>query len=283
MTHSRLLLAWFRLMHPFPSVLVTLAGMAFTVLARGGGPPARVLLVGCALLSMQFAIGSANDVLDRELDAVTKPWKPLARGAISPVAASLAATTLSLCSLFCAVLLGPAALAADAVCLGCGLSYDLWLKRTGWSWLPYCVALPTLPQFAWAVAGRFEPRLLLAYPLGFLIGLSLHLANTLPDLEGDHAFGIRGLAHALGRRRALLLCYGSLCSAQALTLALAPLLQYRGWGYPAGLAASLLLTVAAALVYRLHPVRAVLQWNFGLLAFAALALSLGWLAGAIVE
>lgn len=274
--------AWFRLLHPFPSLLVTTATAVFAELATGGHAPAdRLLRLVVAMACAQFAVGSANDVVDRDLDRRTKPWKPVARGIISPRAATAFAAALSLACLALAATISPATLLAAAGGLGCGLAYDLRLKRSRWSWLPYGLAIPTLPVFAWAAMGKLTPRLLPAYPLGLLLGLALHLANTLPDLEGDHAFGVRGLTHGLGRRRSLALCWCAMGLAQALTLALAPLLGYRGHGYPLGLAASVGLLALSMLLYRLRPTPGALQFNFGLLALAALALAAGWLDGAV--
>jgi hypothetical protein len=91
------------------------------------------------------------------------------------------------------------------------------------------------------------------------------------------------LTHGLGHRQALLLCYGSLAMAQALTLVLAPVLRYQGVTYPIGLGSSALIAVSAAALYRARPTRAVLQFNFGVLALAVLALAIGWLGGAVVR
>jgi 4-hydroxybenzoate polyprenyltransferase len=278
-----LVIAWFRLLHPFPSFLVTVASGFFAELAADGHAPTdRLLRLVLSVVCSQFAIGSANDVIDRELDAATKPWKPVARGAIQPRAATRLAVALSAACLALSASLSPATLFAACLGLGCGLAYDVWLKRTAWSWLPYGLALPTLPIWAWAAMDRLTGRLFLVYPLGLLLGLALHLANTLPDLEGDRAFGVRGFAHALGRRRSLALCWGAILLTQALTLALAPLLHYRGWIYPAGLILSVALTATSVALYRLRPTAHTLQINFGILALAALALALGWLAGALV-
>ena len=46
-------------------------------------------------------------------------------------------------------------------------------------------------------------------PLGSLIGIALHLANTLPDIDGDAAHGVEGLAHRLGRRRSTCIAWAS--------------------------------------------------------------------------
>jgi 4-hydroxybenzoate polyprenyltransferase len=275
-------LAWFRLFHPFPSILVTIAAGVFAEMAAAGhAAPDRVLRLAISVLCSQFAIGCANDVVDRHLDLVTKPWKPVARGTISPTAATTVAALLSFACLALSASLSAASAAAAAVGLGCGLTYDLWLKRSRWSWLPYGLAIPTLPVWAWAAMDKLTARLLLAYPLGLLLGLSLHLANTLPDIEGDKKFGVEGLAHGLGRRRSLALCWGAMAAAQALTLALAPVLGYHGPWYPAGLIVSLLLLAVSIAHYRARPTSSALQINFGILALASLALAAGWLAGAV--
>ena len=79
-----LIWAWFRLLHPFPSLLVTVATAVFAEMATGGhAAPGRLALLVTSVLCSQGAIGSANDVVDRDLDLITKPWKPVARGAES--------------------------------------------------------------------------------------------------------------------------------------------------------------------------------------------------------
>jgi len=215
------------------------------------------------------------------LDAASKPWKPIVAGQIAADDATTLAVCLSAACLALAASLGVGTLLAGALGLGCGLAYDLRLKRSAWSWLPYCIGIPTLPFCAWVAVAGFTARLLLVYPLGTLLGLGLHLANTLPDLEADRAFGVRGLAHILGRRSSTILCWCSIGGAQLATLLMAPFIGYRGWGYPAGLAASCTLLFAAFALYRSRPTQRTLQIDFGLLALASLALALGWLTGAL--
>ncbi|MDB5056684.1 MAG: UbiA prenyltransferase [Chloroflexi bacterium] len=275
-------LAWFRLLHPFPSFLVTIASGVFAEMAAAGHAPAdRLLRLVVSVICSQFAIGSANDVVDRHLDLVTKPWKPVARGIVSVSAATTLAVVLSLACLVLSTSISLSTGLAAAVGLSCGLSYDLWFKRSRWSWLPYGLAIPTLPVWSWAAMGKLNAHLLPVYPLGLLLGLSLHLANTLPDLEGDTTFGVQGLAHGWGRRRSLAVCWGSMALAQTLTLALAPVLHYHGVVYPIGLAVSGLLLLISVLLYRLRPTASTLQVNFGVLALASLALAAGWLGGAV--
>jgi len=57
--------------------------------------------------------------------------------------------------------------------LTCGLLYDLWLKRTPASALPYVVGLPLLPLWVWVATSRFCSAFYAVIPLGLLLGLAL--------------------------------------------------------------------------------------------------------------
>src|SRR2546423_565566 len=101
-----------RVIHPFPTLLNVAAtgGLAF-VAARGvpdGSLLARMLLL---MFCAQSAIGIANDLCDRELDAATKPWKPIADGLISQRSAVATATALVAAVFGIAVTLGLASFA----------------------------------------------------------------------------------------------------------------------------------------------------------------------------
>lgn len=85
---------------------------------------------------------------------------------------------------------GPLAFALLALGTGLGVAYDLWAKRTVWSWLPYLLALPLLPIWVFAALGKPEPRLLLLYPLGALAVVGVHLAQALPDATIDREAGL---------------------------------------------------------------------------------------------
>ncbi len=71
-----------------------------------------------------------------------------------------------------------------------------------WSWVPYITAVPLLPIWVWTALRGWDARLLWLYPLGALMTVALHLADTLPDIAADTRYGVRGLAHRLGEKRA---------------------------------------------------------------------------------
>ncbi|WP_418960490.1 UbiA family prenyltransferase [Streptomyces tritici] len=197
--------------HPVPAAAVTVLA-ALLAVASGLGAASAAEAVA-AVAAGQLSIGWCNDLLDRRRDrAAGRRDKPLATGAARPGAVEAAAVVaLLLCvplSLGCGLLAG----VVHLVCVASGWTYNLWLKRTVLSWLPYAVAFGLLPAFlTLALPGRPWPPLWLTAAAA-LLGTSAHFANVLPDLDDDLAGGVRGLPQRVGRR-------GSVASAAVLALA----------------------------------------------------------------
>ncbi|MFI5255111.1 MAG: UbiA family prenyltransferase [Candidatus Limnocylindrales bacterium] len=188
--------------HPFPSTLVALLAGGLVLVAGGDAP--RALLVGVAMAGFQVSIGAANDLADRALDAVAKPWKPLPAGRIGESGAHGVALAGFGLGAVLSALAGPVPLLVGLTGYGLGLAYDVRLKRAGWGPLAFALALPLIPVYAWAAAGAgLPPRLGLIIPLAVLAGLQLALANELADLDADAVADGRGWARRLGRRRAV--------------------------------------------------------------------------------
>ena len=222
----RVVHAYVRLPHAVPIMVVLGATAGFAILFSRGVPPAgelvRLLL---AMLGGQVAIGAVNEVIDAELDAETKPWKPIPAGDVSVRGALLIAAVSLLMMVGIGASFGLSALALLVLGTGAGLAYDLWFKRSLLSWLPYFVALPLLPLWVRTALVEFDARLLFLYPLGGLAVVGVHLAQALPDTHGDRSAGVRNLASSLGERRSLIACWAATLSAPALALALAPALS----------------------------------------------------------
>ncbi len=268
---------YLRLTHPFPVAANAVAAVAFGAVAARGWPGGRIaLLLALAIIGSQATVGVVNDLRDRDLDAAEKPHKPLVSGRVSvPGAYVLGAVMLAL-ALVAGAALGPVSVPFVLAMTAAGVVYDLWLKRTAASFVPYIFGLPLLPIWAWVCVRDAPPRLWLTYPLGVLVGFGLHLANALPDAERDARGGVRGLVQVAGTRAALAGCFGSFAATLAVAVALT-------WGH-AGALAGTLFALAAALVcvaLVLAMVRltaATLQRNWGLLIGCAICLAVGWLA-----
>lgn len=183
--------------HPGPVVAVTALACALAVGA--GLSPARLALVGVAVLTGQLSVGWCNDAFDAGRDArAGRRGKPVADGVV-PVSTvwAAAAVALVLCvplSLACGVLAGTAHLAAVAA----AWLYNLRLKATVLSWVPYAIGFGALPAaVTLTLPGAPWPRWW-TVAAGALLGFAAHMGDTLPDIEEDRAAGIRGLPHRLG-------------------------------------------------------------------------------------
>ncbi len=185
--------------HPGPAVAVTvLAGL---LAVATDAAPGRIALVVGAVLTGQLSIGWSNDLVDLARDRqVGRTDKPIASGRVPEGAARLACGVVVVAtvplSLACGVVAGSVQLSGVVA----GWAYNLGLKATPWSWVPYAVAFGGLPVFVSLAARPAEavpPWLPVA---GALLGIGAHLVNVLPDLDDDAATGIRGLPHRLGAR-----------------------------------------------------------------------------------
>jgi 4-hydroxybenzoate polyprenyltransferase len=270
-----------RIIHPFPTALNVIATGALAAIAGGTGvdrePMARML---AAMLLIQSTIGVTNDIFDRELDAASKPQKPLVSGAITVRAAVLLALALACGAVALATTLGAAGFGLAMLGMACGLAYDVRLKRTMLSAIPFMIAIPTLPYWVWATLGEWDGVLWWLAPLGAMIGLSLHLANTVPDIEEDAAHGVRGLAHALGRRRSMAVAWSSFGLAIALAMVIAPFVEYDAAIIVPALAFAAACLAVSVAAWFLRGGEFAPRIGFGALAIGSVAAAAGWLAAA---
>ncbi|RLV48436.1 hypothetical protein D9V37_19055 [Nocardioides mangrovicus] len=182
--------------HPGPALAVTVLG-GLLALAWGAGL-VTVVLVAAAVLTSQLSIGWSNDLIDLRRDvAVGRADKPLATGAL-PLGAVRAACALAVVlTVPLGFALGGLAGLVHLLNTAAGWAYNLGLKATAWSWLPYAVAFGGLPLFVGLDAPPVRGWSLAA---GALLGIGAHLLNVLPDLADDAATGVRGLPHRIGER-----------------------------------------------------------------------------------
>jgi len=259
------------LLHPGPSLLVTATFVALAGLALGRLPSAWLALrLVLLMLPIQFAIGIANDVADVEADAAVKPYKPLPRGLVDRRLAAAVAAVLALAGLGFAATINVPTLGLAAGGLAAGLLYDVGLRATRWSLLPWWGGVSLLPLAAYASVDRLGAKLLVLLPLSLLVALALHCANSLPDVDSDRVAGRRSLPVLLGRNGSRVSAVSGLAVAGCLAVALYVPLGQRGVWVPvaAALLAGCLVAVVAAAVERPFP----------LLAVGTAVFSVAWLA-----
>lgn len=226
-----------RATHPGPALAVTIGSAGLAVAA--GLSFGTTLLVAAAVLTGQLSIGWSNDLVDLARDRETgRTDKPLAAEESAVGAARVACGAAVVACVVLSLACGVAAGLVHLACVAAAWAYNLRLKSTVMSWLPYAVAFGLLPVFVGLTRGaRMLPWWVAV--AGALLGVGAHLVNVVPDLGDDAATGVRGLPHRLGAR-------GSTVLAVAL-LALASLVLVAGAHASLGAAGWVGLALVAAL------------------------------------
>ena len=243
--------------HPGPALAVTL--LAALLAAARGLTVTDAVIVTAAVLTGQLSIGWGNDLVDVDRDrAVGRTDKPLASGLVSEswVRGALAAAGAA-----CVVLSLATGWRSGLVHLGLlvamGHAYNLGLKATIWSWVPYAVAFGSLPAVvSLADSSPGSPGAWPAWWLmaaGAALGVGAHLLNALPDLADDARTGVRGLPHRLGGPTSRIVAAALLVGASLLA-ALGPV-----GGVPPWAVAALVAVVALGLVAAFGPGRRPFQ------------------------
>jgi len=192
--------ALLRLAHPLPTMLNAVAAAALATVAGAGASAAA--LAALTMLGVHTCVGASNDYLDRHRDS-GRHEKPIASGELRPHAGLLLAALGLAVGLAAAAQVSLPTLAL-AVCGACiGVLYNVWLKRTALSWLPFALGVSIIPAFAWSTVGREIPAPVLALSLAALPGgAALALQNSLADRALDLQSGMRSAAVRLGERTA---------------------------------------------------------------------------------
>jgi 4-hydroxybenzoate polyprenyltransferase len=201
--------------HPVPCVAVTIFGTALGAAAGNSAGTCATLAV--ALLAGQLSIGWSNDRIDRQLDrSAGRVDKPLAGAALPVSWVDRAIAVALVVTVIGSLALGWRAGLLHLFAVGCGWAYNLGLKATAVSWLPYAIAFGSLPGVATLALTPPAAPALWAVGAGALLGCTAHLTNALPDLVADRAFGIAGFPHRIGPRPAILLATVCLLAGTAL-------------------------------------------------------------------
>jgi 4-hydroxybenzoate polyprenyltransferase len=257
--------------HPGPSLLVTAVLVAVAGLAAHRVPDGTLALqlVG-AMLPVQFCIGIVNDVVDLPADTAAKPHKPLVRGVVSRSTATGVGMALGTIGLAVAATINLATLGLDTLALGAGLAYDLGLRRTPLSWVPWWGGMTVLPLEGYASVGAIPVRLLSLIPLAGLIAVGLQFANALPDIDGDRMAGRRSLPVLVGVDRSRWAGPVALAAAGTLAIVLAGPLEQSGVGFFIGVGALGVGVLAVVVTRSVRP--------FPILAVATAVFAVAWLA-----
>jgi 4-hydroxybenzoate polyprenyltransferase len=227
-----------RACHLQPTLAVVAVTTALAVLAGRG--PAGSVAVALAVLAGQLSTGWSNDWFDAARDrAVGRTDKPIVAGEVSVGAVRAAACGALVASVPLSLLSGWRAAAVHLVAIASAWAYNLGLKATIVSPLPYAVSFGLLPAFVTlGLPGHPWPRPALMVATA-LLGVGAHFVNTLPDREDDARSGIAGLPQRLSAR-------ATLFTGVALLTSCAVTVRLTGGSAPVAQTALLLVTLGAA-------------------------------------
>jgi len=259
-----------RACHPLPTAAVTVFA-ATTALAAGLGA-GRTALLAAAVLAGQLSVGWCNDYVDRGRDRVAgRAEKPIVRGAVPDRVVGAAAVTAAAACLPLSLLLGVRPGLVHLVAVASAWSYNLRLKFTPLSPLPYLVSFGLVPpvMVAASLPGSPPVRWPVALATGVL-GVSAHFANTVGDERADRRTAVRGLPQRLGPRRSILVSSGALVVGGVLLLVGARL---PAWGAGAGVTGIVIGAAGGVLAgrRRVEGSRAAFRLNLAATALLVLA------------
>jgi len=161
--------------------------------------PAYIIAVG--VFFGQLVVGFTNDLNDFADDSKhNRVEKPLVAGSLTETLLRKA-IWISLAFAIVLNLFGPLGIKGGLVYLfgiGCGVTYNFYLKSTPLSPLPYFLAFAALPASVVVATDRTPPLWLLG--AGALLGVAAHFANVIKDLKEDVESGIRGLPQIIGEK-----------------------------------------------------------------------------------
>lgn len=210
----------------FHAGLVAVAGAELA--SSGHGAPWRVALAGVVTICGWEAGLYAGDYYDRDLDAHSKPYRPVPSGRVSPREAFLTMLALIATGYLCALALGPANLALAILTTVLGISYSKTFKARALlgnfdrGVLGACAAL----FGAFAVGTPLDGSVLLLLVVVFLHDSASNLVGAIRDVNGDRAVGyetvpvVYGVEWAAGLAATLAL--GAAIASVALMLVLHP-------------------------------------------------------------
>ena len=162
------------------------------------------LRIALAIFAGQLVVGWSNDVIDFPLDSAAKRYKkPLVSGKIAIeflkkciLVALVMAFVLSVFSPF-----GLQGTLLHFLGILSATAYNLKLKSTIFSPLPYIISFGSLPWAIYLSADKFPPVWL--YLCFMLFSTAFHFLNVVKVLRWDLEQGVNGLPQRLGKKRSI--------------------------------------------------------------------------------
>ncbi len=189
-----------------PNSFMTGIGVIFSYMVYAGRPPSLILAVIGFLTGYLVCGGSMliNDYVDRLVDAVNKPWKPLPSGQVSPRMVLWSSLVCFTIPVLLNLLVSPSTVLVAITYGFIGYLYS-YMRRHWWS--HYLVGISTTGPIIYGYVAAGAPAKWLVFTIMFaatmtLISSSREFVKAMQDIEGDKKYGYVTVAIMFGPRRA---------------------------------------------------------------------------------
>jgi len=169
-----------------------------------------LIFVFIAVAAGQASIGWVNDRQDAKIDsALNRAEKPLVGDSLQPAdlvrPIQIASALTVIFSFLAAGWIGGL---AHILAVASAQTYNLYLARITWSWLPYAVSFGLLTVFVTQSSSlELWPSWQLVL-IAICVGVIAHVFNALPDMQRDKQSNLGGLVVALGKPKSLAVAAG---------------------------------------------------------------------------
>jgi geranylgeranylglycerol-phosphate geranylgeranyltransferase len=228
--------ALLRLVRPLNGLIAAGAVLVGAVVARRPPEPWPAVLGAAAAFAAVSGANALNDVLDRRADAVNRPGRPVACGAVSVPAALAVALAGYAAALACAFGISRQAGALAVAWVVLTALYSIALKGAPVASNALVAIVAASPLVMGGISQGRVGSSVVPLVLAFLAHFAREIVKDVEDLPGDAAAGVRTTAVALGAPAAVALArvvVVSLIGAAAVPFAAGLF----GWGYAAAVVA----------------------------------------------
>lgn len=173
-----------------------------------------------------------NDIIDKEVDKVNDPLRPIPSGRISVNAAMIYGGFLGLAGLFASYITGIGTLIVAIIFYAIANAYNVWLKPLGIIG-NIAVSSAVVAPFLYGsvlMLGTISMKVLILGLLAFLANMGREIIKGMVDIKGDALRGVATIARKYGSRKAAVIAAGFILTAVILS-PLPTLLGILGWTY----------------------------------------------------
>lgn len=190
------------LTRPPNGILMFIAVLAGVTLSnRQAITPIQAILSFITAYGLNGSIMGFNDYIDRDIDRVNAPWRPIPSGAVSCFEAALFSSILGSIGMISAILTSWGCLIVAVTAYLLAFTYNLFLKKMGLIGNMAVSGVVVAPFIYGAVLsdGYVSTRLIFfAIPV-YLSVLGREIIKGISDVEGDALRGIRSIARTRER------------------------------------------------------------------------------------